>query len=337
MVLPYPLVESMMMFFIYSFIGWVVEVIYYGVTEGKFINRGFLNGPLCPVYGLGFYTALWFFEPLKSNVALIFFGGATACTVVELITGVILYKIFHLRWWDYSDYKMNLKGFICLRFYIYWGIASTLGIYALHPAVLKFIDLFTDSAKLATLAILFFTLIIDIVGSVSNIIGFSNKLKAFNTFSASVRSASDFIGGNIYGTVDTIIEVETPVKDSYDAYRKLVAEHKEEENELAKKHRQEEREYLNAVFASGKDAAFKTKDMASEKMFGLVSSFNVFDKRLLRIVNPGGRQDIYDKALKTIRFDYFKSTANNVPTAMVAEAPTEEQLERDLNESIGSI
>ena len=128
-----------MMFFIYSFIGWIVEVVYYGVTEGQFINRGFLNGPICPVYGLAFYTALYFFEPLKDNVGVIFFGAATACTVVELIAGVILYHIFHLRWWDYTNYKLNFRGFICLRFYIYWGIAGTLGMYVLHPAVLKFI------------------------------------------------------------------------------------------------------------------------------------------------------------------------------------------------------
>ena len=67
MTLPYPFIESYLMFFIYSFVGWVIEVIYYGITEGKFINRGFLAGPLCPVYGLGFYAAIWFFEPFKDN------------------------------------------------------------------------------------------------------------------------------------------------------------------------------------------------------------------------------------------------------------------------------
>ena len=128
MSLPYPFIESYLMFFIYSFIGWVVEVIYYGITEEKFINRGFLAGPLCPVYGLGFYAAVWIFEPLKDNFFIIFFGMAAACTVVELIAGVILYHVFHMRWWDYSDYKLNFRGYICLRFYLYWGIAASLGI-----------------------------------------------------------------------------------------------------------------------------------------------------------------------------------------------------------------
>ena len=67
MTLPYPFLESYTMFFIYSFIGWIVEVIYYGVTEGRFINRGFLAGPMCPVYGIGFYAAIWLFNPFVGN------------------------------------------------------------------------------------------------------------------------------------------------------------------------------------------------------------------------------------------------------------------------------
>ena len=95
--LPYPFVESYCMFFIYSFLGWILEVIYYGVTEERFINRGFLSGPLCPVYGLAFYAAVWFFAPLSGNFFVIFFGMAATCTFVELIAGEILYHTFHMR------------------------------------------------------------------------------------------------------------------------------------------------------------------------------------------------------------------------------------------------
>ena len=91
--LPFPLDVSLMMFFIYGFIGWVVEVIYYGITEGKFINRGFLNGALCPVYGIGFYCVIWFFRPIMDSFPMLFFGSAIVCTTVELIAGAILYAI----------------------------------------------------------------------------------------------------------------------------------------------------------------------------------------------------------------------------------------------------
>ena len=323
MVLPYPLIDSLMMFFIYSFIGWIVEVVYYGITEGHFVNRGFLAGPLCPVYGLGFYAALWALQSFKENVAIVFFGSAIACTIVELIAGLILYYSFHLRWWDYTEYKLNFKGFICLLFKIYWCISGTLCVYALHTEVLKIIVIMNTPVKISILSFLSVILIIDIIASVANTIGFAHKLQAFAKISATVKMTSDFIGGNIYDTVDTVMEVESPIKESYDSYRKLVAEHKAEENELAKKHRAEEREYF--------------------QKFLVVKSFNVFDKRHLKVVNvgkipgtvKGGVVTAYDKALKAIRFDYFKSTIMKSPTKMVPEDPSAHPEIAD--ESTGSV
>ncbi|MBR6960694.1 MAG: putative ABC transporter permease [Clostridiales bacterium] len=334
--LPYPLTDSLLMFFIYSFIGWVIEVIYYGVTEGHFINRGFLNGPLCPVYGIGFYCALWFFEPLKSSVSVIFYGSAVCCTVVELIAGVILYQAFHLRWWDYTDYAMNFKGFICFRFGIYWDIAGSLGVYLLHPAVLRVVGWLNFPVKVTILSILGIIIVIDIIATVAGIIGFSNKLKLFTKISSTVKSTSDFIGGNIYGTVGTIMEMEGSIKDSYDEYRKLVEIHKAEENDLARRHREEEKEYFQKFLSSGKDAAIKTKDIAGGKMFGLVKSFNLVEKRLIRTVSAksikSGVSNAYGKALNVIRFGYFKNTANSNPVDMVPEDITLEEEQKVMSE-----
>jgi len=324
------------MFFIYSFIGWIIEVIYYGVTEGRFINRGFLDGPLCPVYGFGFLTAVYFLEPIKDQYAIIFFGTATACTIVELIAGVILYQLFHMRWWDYSTYKLNFKGFICFRFYLYWGIAASLGLYVLHPAVLKIVRVFSEPVMIGIDAVFELIFIFDLVMSVASIIGFANKLQTFSRISSTVKTASDYIGGNIYGTVDTIIAVESPIKDSYDAYRKLVNEHKAEENELAKRHRKEEQEYFKKFLSSGKDAAGKTKDIASEKMFSIVKGFNYYEKKLLQTVNISSMSSVYDKAISTIKNSYFKRTADKDPHEMIAEEPGFE-IEVDDNEDNGSI
>lgn len=329
------------MFFIYSFVGWILEVIYYGVTEGHFINRGFLNGPLCPVYGIGFYCALWFFEPLKSSMSVIFFGSAVCCTVVELIAGVILYQAFHLRWWDYTTYPMNFKGFICVRFGIYWGIAGTWGVYFLHPTVLYLVRLASQPVQIGILAVLGIILIVDIIATVAGIIGFSNKLKLFTKISSTVKSTSDFIGGNIYGTVGTIMEMEGSIKGAYDEYRKLVDEHKAEELELARRHREEEKEYFQKFIASGKDAAIKTKDIAGDKMFGLVKSFTLVEKRLLRTVNATsikeGVSNVYGKTIKVIRFGYFRNTANNNPVNMIPEELSVEEEQRVMNEDTDSV
>lgn len=284
MSLPYPFVESYLMFFIYSFVGWVVEVVYYGITEGKFINRGFLAGPLCPVYGLGFYTAIWIFEPMKDNFMVIFFGMATACTIVELIAGIILYHAFHMRWWDYSDYKLNFRGYICLRFYIYWGIAASLGIYVLHPAVKWLIAHINYPVRLGI--VIFFTaiLIADLITTIITIVGFKKKFEAMEKVVTGTKAVSDLIGSQIYGAVDTIVTVSEPTRNHYDQYRKLLAENRQQERELAAQHRAEERAFANQFTEAEKESLRLAKEQASNAMESFARSFKKNEQRLVRVV-----------------------------------------------------
>ena len=116
MILGYTLYEIAAMFFIYAFLGWCIEVIYCGLNEGHFINRGFLNGPVCPIYGAGGVCVILFLTPIKDNIPLLFVGSAVLTSAMELITGYLLNKIFHARWWDYSDAPFNVGGYICLKF-----------------------------------------------------------------------------------------------------------------------------------------------------------------------------------------------------------------------------
>lgn len=284
MTLPYSFADSYLMFFIYSFVGWIVEVVYYGITEGKFINRGFLAGPLCPVYGLGFYTAIWIFEPMNNNFMIIFFGMATACTIVELIAGIILYHAFHMRWWDYSDYKLNFRGYICLRFYIYWGIAASLGIYVLHPAVKWLIAHINYPVRIGIL--IFFTLILvaDLVTTIITIVGFKKKFEAMEKVVTGTKAVSDLIGSQIYGAVDTIVTVSEPTRNHYDQYRKLLAENRRQEKELAAQHRAEEKAFANQFTEAEKESLRIAKEQASNAMESFVRSFKKNEQRLVRVV-----------------------------------------------------
>lgn len=284
MILPYPFVDSYMMFFIYSFIGWIIEVVYYGITEGKFINRGFLAGPLCPVYGLGFYAAIWFFEPSKESFMIIFFGMATACTVVELIAGIILYHTFHMRWWDYSDYKLNFHGYICLRFFIYWGIACSLGIYVLHPAVKWLIAHINYPVMVGIL--IFFTLVLvaDLITTIVTIIGFKKKFEAVEKVVTGTKAVSDKIGSQIYGAVDTLVTVSEPTRVHYEQYRKLLADNRQQERELAAQHRAEEKAFANQFTEAEKESLRLAKDQASNTISSLISSFKKNEQRIARVV-----------------------------------------------------
>ena len=284
MTLPYPFIESYLMFFIYSFVGWVIEVIYYGITEGKFINRGFLAGPLCPVYGLGFYAAIWFFEPFKDNFLILFFGMATACTVVELIAGLILYHAFHMRWWDYSDYKLNIGGYICLRFFIYWGIAASLGMYVLHPAVKWLIAHINYPIRIGILIFFTVILVIDLVTTIITIIGFKKKFAAMEKVVTGTRAVSDKIGSQIYGAVDTIVTVSEPTRNHYEQYRKLIAENRQQEKELAAQHRAEEKAFANQFTEVEKESLRRAKEQASNAVGSFVHSFKKNEQRLVRVV-----------------------------------------------------
>lgn len=284
MTLPYPFIESYLMFFIYSFVGWVIEVIYYGITEGKFINRGFLAGPLCPVYGLGFYAAIWFFEPFKDNFMILFFGMATACTIVELIAGLILYHAFHMRWWDYSDYKLNIGGYICLRFFIYWGIAASLGMYVLHPAVKWLIAHINYPIRIGILVFFTVILVIDLVTTIITIIGFKKKFAAMEKVVSGTKAVSDKIGSQIYGAVDTIVTVSEPTRNHYEQYRKLIADNRQQEKELAAQHRAEEKAFANQFTEVEKESLRLAKEQATNAMGSFVSSFKKNEQRLVRVV-----------------------------------------------------
>ena len=284
MILPYPFVESLLMFFIYSFVGWVVEVVYYGITEGKFINRGFLAGPLCPVYGLGFYAAIWIFEPLRNNFFIIFFGMATACTIVELIAGVILYHTFHMRWWDYSDYKLNFRGYICLRFFIYWGIAASLGIYVLHPTVKWLIAHINSPVRIGIVVFFSVILIADIITTIITIVGFKKKFEAMEKVVTGTKAVSDLIGSQIYGAVDTIVTVSEPTRNHYEQYRKLLADNRQQERELAAQHRAEEKAFANQFTEAEKASLRLAKEQASNAMVSFVRSFKKNEQRLVKVV-----------------------------------------------------
>ena len=294
-ILPFEFTDSMIMFYIYGFIGWIVEVIYYGVTEEKFINRGFLNGPHCPVYGIGFYGVIWFFRPFVHNFPLLFFGSAFIATTVELIAGVVLYWIFHMRWWDYSDYKFNFHGFICLRFFIYWGLACSLGMYMLHPAVMRIIGFMSSPVKRVIVSTFSMILVLDIVVTVTSIFRLSDKVKFIGNISGGIRLVSDKLGSQIYGTVDNIVTTTTPVVEttnkSYSEFREMYSKHREEEKELSKKHRAEERELLGSYVDIGKQGLVKTKDAAGAKIGTILDTIKGSELRILSILRPGHGDD----------------------------------------------
>ena len=125
-----------LLFLIYSAVGWLCESVYCSVPARKFINRGFLNGPLCPIYGVGALLADALLTPVAWSLPLLFLGGAIVTSVLEYFTGWLLETLFHAKWWDYSNKKWNLHGRVCLRNSILFGLMCVILLRVLHPLLL---------------------------------------------------------------------------------------------------------------------------------------------------------------------------------------------------------
>ena len=131
----YTIYELLCFFVIYSVLGWCLEVCFCTINTGQFVNRGFLNGPVCPIYGFGMVIVLVALTPLAHSLPVLFVGGALLTSALELAAGWILKKVFHTSWWDYSDVPFNLGGYICLKFSLAWGVAVVAVMKGVQPAV----------------------------------------------------------------------------------------------------------------------------------------------------------------------------------------------------------
>ncbi|SHM26006.1 putative ABC transporter permease [Ruminococcus flavefaciens] len=193
-------------FVIYAFFGWCLEVVYQAVEHGKFINRGFLNGPYCPIYGFGVIIVYGALEPLKENILILYFGAVMLTTALELITGFLLEKIFDQKWWDYSHERFNLKGYICIKFSLLWGVACLVTVRLIHPAVNKFVDKLPHIVGIPILVVFFIGFISDMIITILAIIHIKKKLKLLDSISDEMRKISDKTGEKIFDSVEYVIE-----------------------------------------------------------------------------------------------------------------------------------
>lgn len=131
----YTVAQWLLFFFVYCFVGWVWESCYVSVRKHQWVNRGFMHGPLLPIYGSGAVIILLMTIPVRENLGLIFLFGMVGATTLEYCTGVCMEKLFKVKYWDYSNYRFNLNGHICLRVSIGWGVFSILLVRGLHLPV----------------------------------------------------------------------------------------------------------------------------------------------------------------------------------------------------------
>ena len=145
----YSLLQWMLFFYIYCFFGWIIESTYVSVCTGNWVNRGFMRGPVIPIYGTGAIIILFAVIPFRTSPILVFIIGTIAASVLEFVTGFVMERIYKVRYWDYSDKPFNLCGYICLFNSLCWGVLSILLIYLVHSWVEKGVLFLNDMVLLS--------------------------------------------------------------------------------------------------------------------------------------------------------------------------------------------
>jgi len=169
-------------FFLYSFIGWLWETLLFTVREKRFVNRGFLFGPLCPIYGVGAVICILTMYNRVNEWWLIFIIGLFACTLLEYGTHYILEKLFHATWWDYKNAFLNINGRICLSSSLAFGACITLLIKVVQPAAEDIIDSVPVNAVNGAAFIFYTVLVADITVTVSGMVELTKRLQKFQRF-----------------------------------------------------------------------------------------------------------------------------------------------------------
>lgn len=159
-------------FFIYSFLGWVCEVAYCSILQKKLVNRGFLHIPICPIYGLGGIAVILILGPLSNYPVLVLVLGFFISSAVEYVVSFALEKLFNMRWWDYSKYRFNLHGRVCLlNSLMFSGLVMVLT-YLVHPQVIILVDYLNNNSIYALFGGLALVLLIDTVFTTFKLIDF---------------------------------------------------------------------------------------------------------------------------------------------------------------------
>lgn len=252
-------------FFVYSFLGWLWETAYVSVRKKKFVNRGFINGPLCTIYGMGAVSIYLILKPFGNHLAVLYIGGVVVATILEYLTGWLMEKIFHTRWWDYSHRKYNLQGYISLGTSLGWGVFTVLLFKVFQPAVAWFTDLYPRKIGEIALAVVIILYVLDFVTSAWAAFGLTKNF-------AKVEDMMEEITQYLHGS--RLYETKEEIRERLETVRAHIR--MQEAVERLSVRRQEFMERFEALFGERK---LQDEDSYLMKKAGLEQKFDEFAKK----------------------------------------------------------
>ncbi|MDH6366395.1 MULTISPECIES: hypothetical protein [Breznakia] len=235
------LFDAIIAFFVYAFLGWVCETIYVSVGKRHFVKRGFLYGTICPIYGFGALAVLYVLDPYTYYPPLIFILGVVVTSTLEYVTSYGMEKIFHLRWWDYSTYKFNLNGRICLKNSIMFGIMALVLVYGIHPEVVELIKSLPDVTKYVLTGLLIGIFITDTTFSIVHALDINKALQRVDELKDKIGSDAELLAKQVNENIQNVREQISDktikasnryskrlehFKESYPSLKPMIEEHR---------------------------------------------------------------------------------------------------------------
>lgn len=250
----YHLTQWMLFFFIYSFIGWVWESCYVSAKKRRWVNRGFLHGPMLPIYGSGAIVILISTLGVREEPWLIFLLGMIAATVLEYITGAVMERLFHVRYWDYSNQKLNLNGYICVSSSLCWGAFSVLLVRVIHvpleQAVLDIPLYITDGIVLVLTAVVS----VDLTQSFNEAMDLKRVLVQLEESKEQIRKMQE--------------KLRTASEEILEEYRRrsdeFIADYRQRSDELAADYRQRAEQLMEDYRQHAAELAVKSRSRKEE-------------------------------------------------------------------------
>lgn len=235
----YTAYELLWLFLTYSFLGWCLEVSLAAIKRRHLVNKGFFNAPFCTIYGTAAVAFALFLPELRESLFFLFLGGMLIASFLEYWSGRIMERIFHRKWWDYSEQRLNLDGYVCLRYSVFWGISAVLMMKFTNPLLLKLLTLIPPLPGRIILWAVSGLLAADAIGTSAAILQLHHGIDRITQISEDWQKLSESIGNALTRRIH---------RRMMRAYPNIELRHLLEERERARERAQEK---LPDTFAAG--------------------------------------------------------------------------------------
>lgn len=239
----YTFLQWLMFFYIYCFVGWVIESTIVSIDTRKLVNRGFMRGPYLPLYGFGAIVMLFCTLPVRDNAFLTYIFGMAGATVLEYFTAVIMESIFKMRYWDYTRHRFNFQGRICALASLFWGLLSLFLVNVLHAPVERLVTGMNTTLAVVLTSIVSVIFAVDLVYSVKTALDVTKMLTKLTEVKAEMEKKAAELEQKkeelehrlVEHRADVEIRIEDKLEAEEQAAKKRLAELREEYERAAEK------------------------------------------------------------------------------------------------------